>query len=444
MSAEKFKLYDYQIPMIAQAVEAIKKHRVVYLASETRVGKTAVSILAAQRYVDDEGKDYEIVFVTKAGVMSSITEQIKTLRDAGLLKRDVLVVSVDSLHKLQWKRDTIFILDEAHSVGAYPLPSKRAIQMREVCSLRPVILLSATPTPESYTMIFHQFWAVGCEDIFGSPGMNFWQFAARYVDVYTETRPRRGGAPVMQKNYSRAKWNLIEPIIAPHRISTTKADAGFAHTDVETTIYRVQIPAYLRKAIDEIKPPKRKKGEPEPPSVRSTEINGVKITVRSPAETMSKIHQLCSGTVIDNDDNKVIVSTHKIAMVDRALHEFGKIAVFYKFVAEKEMLSMFYGDRLTDDPIEFQDKPGMIFCGQFQSKREGIDLSSAGALVFFNIDHAYLSYEQTKNRIMNYKRKETPHLVLIFSQDGIEEKIYKCVLQKKNFTAAHYTRQGEI
>jgi len=58
----------------------------------------------------------------------------------------------------------------------------------------------------------------------------------------------------------------------------------------------------------------------------------------------------------------------------------------------------------------------------------------------FNIDYAYLSYEQTRNRIQSFERDTVPELIWVFSDLGLEAEIYKKVRKKENFTTRHFRR----
>ena len=94
-----------------------------------------------------------------------------------------MVINYESLHKVEGIFDLV-ILDEAHSMGAFPKPSKRAKQVKEmlVTYKNPdVILLSGTPTPESYSQMYHQVYGIK-----GNPFasfVNFYKFSKQYVNV---------------------------------------------------------------------------------------------------------------------------------------------------------------------------------------------------------------------------------------------------------------------
>ena len=69
---------------------------------------------------------------------------------------------------------------------------------------------------------------------------------------------------------------------------------------------------------------------------------------------------------------------------------------------------------------------------QIVSGREGISLKNADCLVFMNIDFSAVSYWQARDRLTTKDRLEN-EVYWIFSRGGIEDKIYKTVIQKKDF-----------
>jgi len=82
----------------------------------------------------------------------------------------------------------------------------------------------------------------------------------------------------------------------------------------------------------------------------------------------------------------------------------------------------------------------MVYISQIQSGREGINLSAADFLVMYNIDFSALSYWQARER-MNDKLRTKPSVVVwVMSEDGIEQKIYNVVQNKKDYTLQHFKK----
>ena len=122
-----------------------------------------------------------------------------------------------------------------------------------------------------------------------------------------------------------------------------------------------------------------------------------------------------------------------------------KIAIFYKFQAEYAALVWTFGKRIELDAAKFNEAGGdAVFVSQIVSGREGINLSSADALVFYNIDFSATSYWQSRARMQTKDRVEASQIYWIFSVNGIEDKIYKAVMNKKDYTLNHFRKDYEI
>ena len=74
------------------------------------------------------------------------------------------------------------------------------------------------------------------------------------------------------------------------------------------------------------------------------------------------------------------------------------------------------------------------------SGREGISLRNADYLVFLNIDFSAVTYFQARDRMTTNVRTNNK-IFWIFANDGIEEKIYYAVSNKKNYTTSLFKKQ---
>jgi archaellin len=87
---------------------------------------------------------------------------------------------------------------------------------------------------------------------------------------------------------------------------------------------------------------------------------------------------------------------------------------------------------ITQDIEEFNTTDKHIAL-QIVSGREGINLSKADVLVYYNIDFSAVSYWQSRARLQTIGR-DVNNIYWIFSKAGIEWQIYKAVSNKKDFT----------
>jgi ERCC4-related helicase len=120
-----------------------------------------------------------------------------------------------------------------------------------------------------------------------------------------------------------------------------------------------------------------------------------------------------------------------------------KIGIFYVFKEEYKLLQQVFGeDNLTNDLNEFNTTDKNIAL-QIVSGREGISLRNADFLVFYNIQHSAVSYFQGIDRMTTIDRLENK-VYWIFTEGGIEEKIYKVVKSKKKYTNNIFKKDYEL
>jgi hypothetical protein len=148
-----------------------------------------------------------------------------------------------------------------------------------------------------------------------------------------------------------------------------------------------------------------------------------------------------SGTVKFESGNSKVLDTSKAEFIH---HHFKgqKIAIFYKFKAELDALKMVFGDFLTTDLEEFDNSDKCIAL-QIVSGREGISLKNAEYLIYYNIDFSATSYWQSRDRLTTMERL-TNDIYWIFTRNGIEEKIYKSVQNKADYTLSHFNKDHGI
>lgn len=154
-----------------------------------------------------------------------------------------------------------------------------------------------------------------------------------------------------------------------------------------------------------------------------------------------KIHQIYSGTIKFEEGNAIAFDLSKAEYIKEYFKD-KKIGIFYKFIAELDALKKVFQDDLTTDLEEFNNSDKNIAL-QIVSGREGISLRSADCLVYYNIDFSAVSYFQSKDRMSTIERL-TNDIYWVFSKGGIEEKIYKAVSKKKNYTNSVFKRQYKI
>ena len=394
------KLRDYQIKLSELACEKLHRLKIAYLCMEVRTGKTLTALNAAQLFGSKS-----VLFLTKK---KAIEDAKKDFESFGFTF-DLEVCNDESLHKIDGDFD-LLIHDEHHRFGSFPKPSQRTKLLKMKFGHLPMIFLSGTPFPESYSQVYHQFFVSDYSPF--KEHKNFYKWSKEFVNV---TQKQLGYATV--NDYSNADYSKIEPFIDKYMIKYTQEKAGFTSKINETVLYcEMQESTY--KLCNRIK--KDRVIESKEDAVLAD--TGVKL--------MQKLHQMYSGTVKTEGGKSVVFDDSKAWFID---YEFRgkKIAIFYKFKAELKMLKNFFGNKLTTELAEFNTTKKWIAL-QIVSGREGVSLKKADCLVFMNIDFSAVSYWQARDRLTTKERTEND-VYWIFSRGGIEEKIYKTVIQKKDF-----------
>jgi SNF2 family DNA or RNA helicase len=410
------QLRPYQLDIRDRGVAVLKEHGLLYLAMEVRTGKTLTALAIAQ-----EWGAADVLFVTKKKVISDIQAQYKALPQTYELK----VVNYESLHKLEdLKRYDFVILDEAHCLGAFPKPSERTIALKSFIRDRPVVYLSGTPTPESWSQIFHQLW-ISQRSPF--PHKNFYAWAKDYVTPKTRHFYSREVT-----DYSGAHEEPIRVKCGHLFISFTQEEAGFESV-VEEEVLTVKMKPKTYDLVRRLKADR---------VLEAKDRTTATIVADTEAKLMQKMHQLYSGTVIaDHPERRGFVLDYSKVDFIRKRFAGKKIAIFHKFIMEENMLLSGLDCKFAHTPEEFNATgPDYWYISQIQSGREGINLSAADAIVMYNIDYSAVSYWQARARLQTKDRTKQAKVYWIFSEGGIEHKIHAAVMEKKDYTLAHFKR----
>jgi hypothetical protein len=402
---------DYQKDIIAKGTELIRSKGFLYLAMEVRTGKTLTSLgICEQLGVDN------VLFLTKKKAMSSIISDYDNLCPNNFA---LFVINYESIHKAPKIHWDVIICDEAHSMGAFPKPSKRAKQVKELMmkNRSKAILMSGTPTPESFSQMYHQVYGIPTNPF--SKYKNFYRFCDDYVNV-TERRINS----MTIRDYSKGYDTIIQEM-SPYTINYTQSEAGFK-VDTKEHMLLVDMKPITHSIANKLSKNLVVEGDDEV------------ILGDTPVKLMSKLHQIYSGTVKFESGNTMTLDTSKAEYIKEKF-KGKKIGIFYKFKQELKVLMEVFGkDNLTTELSVFDDTDKSIAL-QIVSGREGISLRKADALVYYNIDFSATSYWQSRDR-MTTKDRLKSDVYWVFSKGGIEKQIYKAVTKKKDYTVRHFKK----
>jgi hypothetical protein len=404
-------LRDYQTRLSKEAAEILQRKKIVYLAMEVRTGKTITALQTAELFAAKQ-----VLFLTKKKAIPSIQADYDNFG----FTYHLTIANDESLHKISCNFDLV-IHDEHHRFGAFPKPNTTAKLFKKMYGDLPMIFLSGTPTAESHSQWYHQFWVSNYSPF---EQVNFYKWANDYVNVKVK---HLGHGKVNDYTDARKKdfWHLIRYYI----LTFTQVEAGFS-TQVNENVLYCDMDAITYKIIEKLK---------KDLVVQNKE--GQLILADTSVKLQQKLHQLYSGTCKFEDGTSKVIDLSKAMFIDK--HFKGqKIAIFYKFVEEFNALKNIFGNRLTNDLEEFNTTDKNIAL-QIVSGREGISLAKAKYLVYYNIDFSAVSYWQSRDRLTTMERKFND-VYWIFSKDGIESKIYASVIKKKDYNNETFKRDFGI
>jgi hypothetical protein len=407
------QLRPYQIEIASKAADTISEYKLVYLSLAVRTGKTLISLYAASSIYPEK-----VLFLTRKKVIDDIKQQYKDLQKSYLITYTLDVINYEQLHNYIGKPDLI-ICDESHCMASYPVPSKRAKQVKKIAKDLPIIYLTGSPTPESFSQLFFQFWVSSYSP--WSQYKTFYKWAQDYVTIKKKYIYNRA-----INDYSNANKEKIDADTKHLFISFTQEEAGFTEF-VEEEVLTVKMSPKTYELCNKLRTTKILNGK-----------DGQVILGDTAVKLMQKLHQLYSGTCLTEEGVMLTIDGSKVELIREKFID-NKIAVFYKYKAEGWLLETMLHPKFTTDITEF-NTTDKWFISQIQSGREGLNLSKADALVFYNLDFSHVSYIQARARLQTKDRTTPAKVYWIFSEGGIESRIYAAVQAKSDYQLHHFKK----
>lgn len=140
-----------------------------------------------------------------------------------------------------------------------------------------------------------------------------------------------------------------------------------------------------------------------------------RIVVEIGNEKLDHLMNVCSGV----GDEKVVVIcryTHEIEAISKKFEEFNW--------TYKEISGSSEWDGVFDtDFVILQVRSGL-----------GFDLSQSATIVFYSWDHSYITFEQSRFRVMNMETTKKVNYIFLIARNTIEEEYYTAVAKKKEFS----------
>jgi len=382
--------YDYQIDLADKGYEILKKHMLVYLAVEERVGKTLASILICEKCESVK----TVLVVTKKKALDGWHETLDTYPHSKKY-------TVTNYHQVKkFGRHDLIILDEAQNyISGYPRQPAIHKAIKNISSGVPIIYLSATPHAQGYSMLYHQLslstwspWASykSFHDwfrVYGIPS-SAW-FNGRQVPLFHDT-----------------KEALIKSCVDHLFITKTRRELGFAHEPKDKLHYISLLPA-TRDTYNEIMKDKYYL------------INGFELICDTSMKLRTSLHMLEGGCLKVGEDYIVLKNNEKIQYILEHWGDTKELVIYYHYIAEGRKLREVF-------------KNATVLQGS--SFAEGIDLAHKETIVIYSQDFSTARHTQRRAR-QAAKHRDKPIVVhFLLVEKGLSEQVYNTVsVNKTNF-----------
>lgn len=395
----KYEPLPHQIEKAKQCLEVINKLGIAYLQGSPRAGKTLTSILVAEGLKGVKS----VLVLTKKNAISGFNKFIH--ED---LRCTYYVTNYEQVKKLKKEDYDFIILDESHSLGAFPKPSLRTKAIKELAYDKKVILLSGTAIVESPSGIFHQcfitkynpfdfknFYAFHKE--WGIPASQF--IAGRELRLYNKTKPE-----------------LIEEI-NKFSVFMTQTDAGINLQAVDELHY-IDLDDRTKKMYNHLQKNK---------IMKFYDVNNevVELICDSTMKLRTSLHSLEGGTVKMNDKYYEVGNLEKIEYIKKHFGDTADISIMSHFVHERELLKKHF-------------KHAVIYSSN--ANAEGVDLSHSKYFIIYSSDYSGAKHIQRRERIININGSNTLKVIFLLVKGAISQQVYAATSKKLDFNNAMFKR----
>ena len=301
------------------------------------------------------------------------------------------------------KRLTNFtmMLDESSMIK-----NETAKRTKFILSLKPshTILLSGTPTDGKYEFLYSQLRLLG------------WKITkTAYYNRYIKTELRSYGGPMFRvvtgyKNVSELKAKLKE------------YGAVFAKAEEVIKLpEKTFIKEYSTVSSDYKKFMKD----------RIIKIDDKELTGDSTLSKRLYARMLCSA-----------YSKDKISrLIDLVNSTSDRVIIFYNFNTELEALRKVLFDRpisIVNGQIKdlkaYENNDNSVTLIQYQAGAMGLNLQKANRIIYFSLPERSELFEQSKARICRIGQEKQCYYHIMMCHKSVEEKIYECLLMRKDYT----------
>ena len=304
----------------------------------------------------------------------------------------------EELRKL---KDFTMMLDESSMIK-----NETAKRTKFILSLKPshTILLSGTPTDGKYEFLYSQLRLLG------------WKITkTAYYNRYIKTELRSYGGPMFRvvtgyKNVSELKAKLKE-----YGAVFAKAEEVIKLPEKKFIKEYSTVSSDYKKFMKD----------------RVIKIDDKELTGDSTLSKRLYARMLCSA-----------YSKDKISrLIDLVNSTSDRVIIFYNFNTELEALRKVLFDRpisivngQVKDLKAYENNDNSVTLIQYQAGAMGLNLQKANRIIYFSLPERSELFEQSKARICRIGQEKQCYYHIMMCRKSVEEKIYECLLMRKDYT----------
>lgn len=318
----------------------------------------------------------------------------------------VMIINYDSIwrrNKLKLIKDFTLILDESSYIK-----NEKSKRTKFILSMKPtnVILLSGTPTGGKYEELYSQIKLLGWK----ISKKEYWD---RYINYRMEvTGGFRYPKVIGYKNIDELKKNMR----AAGAVFMKTEDVITLPDIIENEVRINNIPQYKVFAKE-----------------RLVEILGTELVGDTSLTKMLYLRQLAG-----------MYNKHKYNKLKELLESTeDRIIIFYNFEHEinkfieicsdlNKPVSMINGK--MRDLNNYEKYSNSITFIQYQAGAMGLNLQKSNKIIYFSLPLSSELFEQSKKRIHRMGQNKTCFYYYLITEKSIEEKIFKVLKQRKDYT----------
>lgn len=303
--------------------------------------------------------------------------------------------------ELRQLKDFTMMLDESSMIK-----NETAKRTKFILSLKPshTILLSGTPTDGKYEFLYSQLRLLG------------WKITkTAYYNRYIKTELRSYGGPTFRvvtgyKNVSELKIKLKE-----YGAVFAKAEEVIKLPEKKFIKEYSTVSSDYKKFMKD----------------RVIKIDDKELTGDSTLSKRLYARMLCSA-----------YSKDKISrLIDLVNSTSDRVIIFYNFNTELEALRKVLFDRpisivngQVKDLKEYENNDNSVTLIQYQAGAMGLNLQKANRIIYFSLPERSELFEQSKARICRIGQEKQCYYHIMMCHKSVEEKIYECLLMRKDYT----------